>query len=144
MYKGIDVDGPEFFNLLNESEEFCSELGRVVLAAGRLEALLADSIRRGGGKLGSRYATLGNLVKYASEHEKLRDLAPHLKLLKTQRNYLTHNIYALLHNQIEETILEGSNLLDSDVGTYVDRAWQLKENLNGLSEIVESDLGENA
>jgi hypothetical protein len=60
-----------------------------------------------------------------------------LEMLKDQRNYLTHNVHALLSGFIEETILEGSNLIDSDVHTYTERAWQLAENLNGLAEALE-------
>lgn len=56
-----------------------------------------------------------------------------LRGLLHQRNYLTHNIYALFIDLIEETILEKNNLLDSDVHTYIDRAWQLKENLFALA-----------
>jgi hypothetical protein len=34
-----------------------------------------------------------------------------------QRNYLTHNIYALFADLLEETILEKENLVDTDVPT---------------------------
>jgi hypothetical protein len=51
-------------------------------------------------------------------------------------NYLTHNIYALLNNQIDETILEREDLLDSDVHTYTERAWVLNDNIKGLTEII--------
>jgi hypothetical protein len=34
------MDGIEFFKILSQDDEFCSELGRVVLAAGRLESLM--------------------------------------------------------------------------------------------------------
>jgi hypothetical protein len=42
---------------------------------------------------------------------------------------------------IEETILESTDLLDSDVDLYTGRAWQLKENLNGLADIIFSKEG---
>jgi hypothetical protein len=57
-----------------------------------------------------------------------------------QRNYLTHNIYALFVGLIEETRLERSNLIDTDVETYIERAWQLRENLVGLAEVVASSI----
>jgi len=66
-------------------------------------------------------------------------MQPALELLRDQRNYLTHSIHSLLSGWIEETILEKSNLLDSDVVTYTERAWQLAENLNGLADIVEKE-----
>ena len=34
MYEGTPSKGIDFFNLLNESVEFCMELGKVTLAAG--------------------------------------------------------------------------------------------------------------
>jgi hypothetical protein len=64
-------------------------------------------------------------------------MLPALETLRDQRNYLAHNVHALLSGLIQETILEGSALLDSDVHTYTERAWQLKENLNHLADIVE-------
>ena len=56
------------------------------------------------------------------------------KLVKNQRNYLTHNIYALFADLKEETVLPKNNLLDSDVLTYIECALQLRENLDSLSE----------
>jgi hypothetical protein len=50
---------------------------------------------------------------------------------------MTHNVHALLSGSIAETILEGSNLIDSDVHMYTERAYQLAENLNGLAEVLE-------
>jgi hypothetical protein len=64
-------------------------------------------------------------------------MLPALETLRDQRNYLTHNIHALLSGLVEETILEGSGLLDSDIHTYTERAWQLKENLNDLADIID-------
>jgi hypothetical protein len=37
---------------------------------------------------------------------------------------------------LEETILERDNLVDTDVLLYVERAWQLKENLIDLADII--------
>ena len=66
-------------------------------------------------------------------------MLPPLEMLTKQRNYLTHNVHALLTGLVEEPILEDSDLVDSDVYTYTERAWQLKENLNGLAEILENE-----
>ena len=65
------------------------------------------------------------------------NIIDHLIIAKIQRNYLTHNIYALLTDLIDETILERKDIIDSDVHTYVERASQLKENLTTLAEIFE-------
>ena len=56
-----------------------------------------------------------------------------------QRNYLTHNIYSLFIDLLDETILEKNKLLDSDVHTYIERAWQLKKNLIALTEIIQEE-----
>ncbi|HLA86771.1 MAG TPA: hypothetical protein VJL10_01995, partial [Anaerolineales bacterium] len=63
-------------------------------------------------------------------------MVPVLETIKDQRNYLTHNIYALFSGLVEETILPRSELLDSDVWSYTERAWELKENLNGIADII--------
>ena len=79
------------------------------------------------------------MIKYAEDNQLLTSLIPPLEMIKKQRNYLAHNIHALLLGLIEETILESSNLLDSDVTTYTERAFVLNENLVALSEIVEKE-----
>ncbi|MFC3154575.1 hypothetical protein [Gilvimarinus japonicus] len=137
MYRGIEVEGLAFFELLNESQDFCAELGRVVLAAGRLESLILGLVQAPEGEAPFHRSTLGQLIAYAEKHKDLKPLVPHLKEVKNQRNYLTHSIYALLSDQIEETRLERHGLLDSDVSTYTERAWELKNNLNALADIVE-------
>jgi hypothetical protein len=63
-------------------------------------------------------------------------MLPALEMLRDQRNYLTHNIHALFSGLVEETILESTGLLDSDVDLFTERAWQLKENLEGLADII--------
>lgn len=136
MYEGKEVEGQEFFDLLNKSDEFCAELGRVVLAAGKLEGILIQVIERENQTINLKNATLGRLISYAETYPELKDLVPHLKSVKIQRNYLTHNIYQLLSDRIEETVLERQGLLDSDVHTYFERAWELKNNLNALAELV--------
>jgi hypothetical protein len=71
-------------------------------------------------------------------------MLPPLKMLRDQRNYLTHNVHALFLGLVRETILERDGLLDSDVDTFTERAWQLQENLNGLAEIIERDTHDKA
>ncbi len=139
-WKGEPVDGRAFYALLSRDDKFCAELGRAVLAAGRLETSLKQYIVDKAQHPDLTRATLGTLITVARNCRLLSKMLPALEMLKDQRNYLTHNVHALLSEFIEETILEGSNLIDSDVHTYTERAWQLAENLNGLAEILEREL----
>jgi hypothetical protein len=137
MYKGEPSKGVEFFNLLYESEDFTEELGKVTLAAGRLESEIILYYLRNGIEENFSRLTLGQLIKVGKKNNLLdKNLVNALELICMQRNYLTHNIYALFIDLIDETILEKRNLIDTDVLTYVDRAWQLKTNLNGLADII--------
>ncbi|MFA6282802.1 MAG: hypothetical protein WCT30_05295 [Desulfurivibrionaceae bacterium] len=136
MYKGEPISGSDFFRLLYADDKFCAELGRAVLAAGRLESILKQYIAKHAAETNTSKAALGELIKFARKHTLLHQMLPALETLKDQRNYLTHNIHALLSGLVEETILEGYGLLDSDIHTYTELAWQLKENLNGLADII--------
>lgn len=137
MRKGEPAIGLEFYTLLYDDEEFCAELGRAILAAGRLETALKRFLNSHAPGADTTKATLGRLIKYAENHDLLTGLLPTLEMLTDQRNYLTHNIHALFSGLVEETILEKHGLLDSDVDLFIERAWQLKRNLNGLADIVE-------
>lgn len=137
MYKGEPSEGLEFYNLLIQSDEFTSELGKVTLASGKLEAELILFLKHRGIEGKNRKPTLGTLIKIAEENQALdTNMISALWQVSEQRNYLTHNIYALFSDLIDETILGKENLLDSDVHLYLERAWQLKENLDGLTDIL--------
>jgi hypothetical protein len=138
MYLGEPTKGIDFFYLLEKSEEFTSELGKVALNSGKLEAELIIFLERHDIKEINRRATLGTLIKKA-EMDRLLDknMIDALRMITNQRNYITHNIYALFIDQLDETILEKKNHLDSDVHLYIERAWQLNENIKGLTEIIE-------
>jgi len=137
MYKGEPSEGVEFYNLLFESDDFSAELGKVTLAAGRLEVELMLFLYRNGVKEKFVGSTLGKLIYIGKKYQLFdSNLAIALDITRKQRNYLTHNIYALLTELIDETILERSNVLDSDVHTYIERAWQLRENLIALADII--------
>lgn len=136
MRNGEPLEGVEFFNQLSDDENFCKELGRAMLAAGRLEAELIKYFSAKGVDEKTNKANLGRLLRIAKKNEILVKMVPALETLNDQRNYLAHNIYALFSGQVEETILPRSGLLDSDIDVFTERAWQLKENLNGLANIV--------
>lgn len=143
MRKGIPIDGLDFYALLCADEAFCKELGRAVLAAGRLESALRRYLEKHAPETKTGKATLGGLLRFAKEHQLLIGMVPALEMLRDQRNYLTHNVHALFSGLIEATILEGSGLLDSDVDLFVDRAWQLRDNLDGMADIVFDELEHN-
>lgn len=136
MRNGEPLEGVEFFDQLSEDENFCKELGRAILAAGRLEAELIKYFSMNGIDEETNKANLGRLLRIAKKNEILDKMVPALEMLNDQRNYLAHNMYALFSGQVEETILPRTDLLDSDIDVFAERAWQLKENLNGLAEIV--------
>lgn len=137
MYIGKSSRGIEFYNLLNQSEEFTSELGKVALASGKLEAEMIQFLRRNGINRNFQKAKLGALIRIANENNLFTENEKTaFKAINKQRNYLTHNIYALFTDFFDETILEKENLLDSDVNLYVDRAWQLRDNLNELADVI--------
>lgn len=135
-FQGRPVGGTEFFTLLFADDDFCAQLGRAMLAAGRLETALKRYLKTRRPELKFEHANLGALLRLLQKHTLLVKMQPALEVLKSQRNYLAH---ALLSEWIEETILERSDLLDSDVSTYCERARQLIENLNGLADIVENE-----
>lgn len=137
MRKGEPAAGLEFYELLCADSEFCAELGRAVLAAGRLESSLIRYLQNNAPGAKTTKATLGKLIRYAERYGLLSKMVPVLRELKMQRDYLTHNVHALFSGLVEETVLPSTDLLDSDVDGFTERAWQLKENLNGLAAIIE-------
>jgi hypothetical protein len=140
MYKGEPTNGVKFYKLLMDSDEFTSELGKVALASGKLEAELILFLKRK--NITGKYdkATLGTLIKLASKNKLIdNNMSMALKQISIQRNYITHNIYSLFIDRLDETILEKENLLDSDVHLYTERAWLLKKNIDGLADIIKNE-----
>lgn len=137
MYKGETIKGLDFYRLLYESPEFCTELGKVILASGQLEAELIRLLQKREIPDKVEGRPLGRLIEIATKHKIFSEKEIYwLNELCKQRNYLMHNIYALFVEIIDETLLERSNLLESDVQTYIERVWQVNDNLIHLAEIV--------
>ena len=137
MYKGEPTIGIKFFSLLEKSNEFTSELGKAALASGKLEAELIILLKSKNIAVKFERATLGFLIELLEKNDLLdKNMISALRTVSKQRNYITHNLYALFIDQLDETIMGKNNLIDTDVLLYVDRAWQLKENLNGLADII--------
>ena len=130
MYKGNATKGLEFYNLLLESDKFTTELGKVNLVAGKLEAEMILYYSRKGVTKKLVGLTLGRLIEIGKENNLLdKNQISALKMVCNQRNYFIHNIYSLFTDLIDETILPKNNLIDTDVITYTDYAWKLKDNL---------------
>ena len=100
VHNGEQTKGLRFYELLMESTEFTSELGKVTLNSGRMEAELILLLDRHKVEGKFKKSTLGTLIRVAHENKLLTDNEVlSFKLISKQRNYLTHNIYALLKYQ---------------------------------------------
>lgn len=153
------INGEKFFNKLYKDEDFCKQLGKVILSAGKLEAQLIKLIENNENDKKCNYynLTMGKLI---GKVEKLKLLPENtietLKLLSEQRNHLTHNIFIIFSDLIEDTnLIENINsdkyykteiLKQSseekeyfsydDTHVYIERAYILADNLNGLANII--------
>lgn len=137
MYKGEPTKGVDFYNLLFYSDEFTIELGKVTLAAGKLEAEIILFLTRKGVNEKTNGKTLGTLISIGKKNNLFdKNLIIALELICKQRNYFTHSIYALFIEIIDKTILDRHNLVDTDVITFSDYAYQLRENLNDLAVLI--------
>ena len=127
MRKGEILKGVKFFEELSSDNEFCMHLGEAEL----IKYIESRNVGENTGK-----ANLGKLIRFARKHELLSKMVPALEVINNQRNYLAHNVYALFSGLVEETILPRSDLLDSDIDIFTERAQQLTENINGLADII--------
>lgn len=130
----------EFFDMLYRDPGFCEMLGRVTLAAGRFESDLRTYLQLRGVEV-SDQAGLGHLI---AELERNRMLSENgvqvLRTLKMQRNYLTHSLFDLFSARVDETVLPRDDLVPEDVSMFAEKAWQLEQNLKGLTQIVEESI----
>ena len=130
----------EFFGQLHSSSEFCETLGRMTLAAGRFESDLRAYLRLRGVSV-SDDATLGPLISQLQKHGMLSENGVQvLRLLKRQRNYLTHSLFDLLSYRINETMLPREGLVPEDASAYAEKAWELDQNLAGVTRLVEDAI----
>lgn len=137
MYKSKPSTRLDFYNLLFESNDFTSELGKVVLSSGKLEVELIKFLKKNNIKEDIKKATLGKLISLANKNNLLaKNEKMVFELIKNQRNYLIHNIFSLLSNLIEETELENEDLLDSDVQLFIERAALLNVDLIEFSDMI--------
>jgi len=134
--KGEPLTIIEFFKQLYADDEFCKQLGKAILSAGRLESELVIYIKNHQSKPNLSKANLGRLIGVAEKNDLLSNMVPALKVINEQRNYLAHNIHALFTGLIEESLLPCGGLLDSDIDVFTDRAWQTTEGVNALADIM--------
>lgn len=140
MYQGKPIQGLEFYHLIYNNSEFTKELGKLTLAAGRLEAELAVYLKKKGLNQNLTGKTLGQLIRIGKKNALLdSNLLTHLEILSKQRNYLIHNIYALFAELIDETVIGRNQLIDTDVLSFIEKAWQLNINLCDLTESLYDD-----
>ena len=107
------------------------------MASGMLEAEIVKYFIRRGLFLDPKTSTFGRLIgngrkKHLFDSNELIAL----DMLNEQRNEFTHRVYSFFMGILQEERLPTSNLLDSDVITYIEYAWQLRKNLEGMAEII--------
>lgn len=155
------INGQKFFKELYENEEFCNKLGKIILLAGKLESLLIKLIENSSSDTNYNL-TMGKLI---DKIEKLKLLPKNtievLRLLCEQRNHLTHNIFIILSDLIEDSkLIENINsnksyikreifkgLLEEkeyfsydDIQVYIERAYQLEDNLMHITESIHNKI----
>ncbi len=130
-----------FFEVLYKNQEFCQELGKLVLIAGKFETVLKQYLSENGISLNEKKATMGSLVNRLKEHNFLdSNIESHLRDLTFKRNYLMHSLYDLFSYRIEETILERENLVEMDVEMFIYRVRTLTKDFEFFSDIVHEEF----
>ncbi|MEW6550971.1 MAG: hypothetical protein AB1389_02480 [Campylobacterota bacterium] len=159
------IDGETFFNKLYEDEEFCKQLGKVMLSAAKLETQLIKLLENSeDNKKNMQYdITMGVLIRKIENAKLLpENTIIILKELAEQRNHLTHNIFIIFSDTIENPKLieklkdyqyikknlleltseEKEYFLYSDTNVYTERAYILADNLNSIANSIKSIIKE--
>lgn len=153
------INGEVFFNKLYKDEEFCMQLGKVMLSASKLETQLIKLIENNKSDIKGKYYTytMGRLIIEIKKAKLLpKNTIEALISLSIQRNYLTHSIFIILSDIVEDSKLieninadnyikknifeqvseEKEEFLDSDTQVYIERASKLSNELNSIADIV--------
>ena len=86
-------------------------------------------------------ATLGNLTKKLKTNDLVgKNFEMALSTLTMQRNYLTHNLYALFSGKIKETVLPIENLSEMDVEMFTEKAKILAYDVNHFANVAVNEL----
>jgi hypothetical protein len=76
---------------------------------------------------------LGQLISIAKDKQYIdKNTIKSLEVVIRQRNFFIHNVYSLL---VGDSTPENENMWEKDVELFIERAWQLQENLNQLTDI---------
>lgn len=127
-----------FFNLLSEDNIFCKELMRMTLAAGKLESELKEYLRMYSITFNNKSVTFGSIINLLYNNKLLSENGKKVMgVLKARRNYLTHCLYDLFSERINETILPNSKLIPEDVSNITENVEELSCDLNNMSKLVE-------
>lgn len=133
----------DFFQLLYDDKRFCGALGQVMLSASKLESQLRKYLELKGNPIDHKKATLGKLINELKKGNHIsRNMEMILLTLKMQRNYLSHSIYDLLAEEIEETILS-RDVLPSDVLYYAEKAEETADNCMHIASIIQEHIQES-
>jgi hypothetical protein len=150
-------NGEKFFDKLYEDEDFCKLLGKIMLSSNKLEVQLIKYIENNNIKKNMLNSTMGTLINVIENAGLLSKMIPILKGIVIKRNYFTHNIYLLLSdiiddkyllnnkdsenfikkNLFEMTLEEKEYFSDEDTHVFIVRAWDLVNDLNGITDIIE-------
>jgi len=135
MGKTKILAGEQFFELLCKDQDFCAQMGRTLLVAGRMETKLKKYLIKH--SVNAEGQTLGSLLKLLKDHNLLKRMRPALNTLRLQRNIWPHNVYDLLTGSIRNPILPNTKLIADDVHLFTGKARELEENLTGIAELIE-------
>ena len=130
-------DRTKFYTSLYDSDEFISELGKMTLEMGRLEAELKTFLQKVGIRTNLGRDTLGLLIAKLNNCELInsQDIC-RFNDLRKQRNFLTHNLYAILSNQVEERSTSVVDRLQDDVESYVEHVLTLRRSIRELMDML--------
>lgn len=129
----------DFFNVLFNDDEFCSELGKLIMASGWLETELVSYLSKKLNKSINQKSTLGKLTNVLVENNLLTERGKlHYKDLTNKRNYFSHNLYSLFNFLIEETILPSRELVELDKYNFIAKVRSLREDFVCFAKDVAS------
>lgn len=113
----------------------------MTLAVGHLEAKLKSFLIKAGIRTNLKRDTLGLLAAKLANYKDIKsDELSLLNDIRIQRNYLTHNLYALMSNQIDEGSISGVGLLPRDINAYVIKARTLVQHIDEFIDILDHKL----
>lgn len=131
----------ELFERLREDKGFCQALGKMTLAAGRFESNLRAYLSLKGVDVPEERASMGRLIHELKNHNMLSENGMQiLSMLKKQRNYFMHSLFDLFSSRTQKDLVLPEDLVPMDVSFFTEKAWQLEQNLTGLSSIAEERI----